>query len=232
MTQPNAPYGEPYFADGQSTIWHGDALEVLGHLRADVVILDPPYNADKDYASTDDNLPEAKYRAWIGRLLALSAGTASTVLWFPGVRNVWWAYEAMAESGLRVRRMLGWHKKEFAGDKFSGGPAMCWEPIFWMTDGEPIWNQTRGLMGRDFLVVNSTHGRPSYGHPCPKPIEVMRWLIAMFVPEGGTVLDPTMGIGTTLVAAKELGRKAIGIEIDEGYCLAALNRLAQEVLAL
>lgn len=66
-------------------------------------------------------------------------------------------------------------------------------------------------------------------HPTEKPIELMRWCLS-FAPEAQTILDPFMGSGTTLRAAKDLGRKAIGIEIEERYCEIAANRLRQSVL--
>jgi site-specific DNA-methyltransferase (adenine-specific) len=68
------------------------------------------------------------------------------------------------------------------------------------------------------------------GHPCPKPVEWALWLVERCCPASGTVLDPFMGSGTTLRAAKDIGRKAIGIEIEEKYCEIAAKRLAQEVL--
>jgi DNA modification methylase len=64
-----------------------------------------------------------------------------------------------------------------------------------------------------------------------KPTELMRWCIG-FAPDAQTILDPFMGSGTTLRAAKDLGRRAIGIEINESYCRIAVERLRQEVLAL
>jgi hypothetical protein len=70
------------------------------------------------------------------------------------------------------------------------------------------------------------------GHPCPKPIKVMTWLINRSSRENETILDPFMGSGTTLRAAKDLGRKAIGIEIEEKYCEIAARRMEQEVLPL
>jgi site-specific DNA-methyltransferase (adenine-specific) len=69
-------------------------------------------------------------------------------------------------------------------------------------------------------------------HPCPKPVTFMRWVVERCTASADTVLDPFMGSGTTLRAAKDLGRRAIGIEIEERYCEIAARRLAQEVLPL
>jgi DNA modification methylase len=66
-------------------------------------------------------------------------------------------------------------------------------------------------------------------HPTQKPITLMKWCIGFF-PDAQIILDPFMGSGTTLRAAKDLGRKAIGIETEEAYCEIAANRLAQGVL--
>jgi site-specific DNA-methyltransferase (adenine-specific) len=63
-----------------------------------------------------------------------------------------------------------------------------------------------------------------------KPIELMRELVSLFTDPGELILDPFMGSGTTLRAAKDLGRRAIGIELEEKYCEIAVQRLAQEVL--
>jgi len=70
------------------------------------------------------------------------------------------------------------------------------------------------------------------GHPSQKPIRLMLYLIVKFSSEGWLILDPFMGSGTTLRAAKDLGRKAIGIEIEEKYCEIAARRMSQSVMAL
>ena len=77
---------------------------------------------------------------------------------------------------------------------------------------------------------SSTFLSEKNGHPCPKPIEWMKWCVRIGSIYNEFILDPFMGSGTTLVAAKELGRKAIGIEIEEKYCEIAARRLAQEML--
>jgi site-specific DNA-methyltransferase (adenine-specific) len=68
------------------------------------------------------------------------------------------------------------------------------------------------------------------GHPCPKPLLWITWALSLASVSGDCICDPLMGSGTTLVAAKNLGRKAIGIEIEEKYCAIAVERLRQDVL--
>lgn len=67
-------------------------------------------------------------------------------------------------------------------------------------------------------------------HPMQKPLALMQWILSLDDMPPGCVLDPYMGSGTTLVAAKSLGRKAIGIDVDKAYCDAAVERLSQKVL--
>lgn len=231
----------PYYDDGLVTIYHGDCLEVA--YDADVfprcsqvdnlVLLDLPYNVGKAYDGYDDDLDEKVYWSWVGQVLDSYGG--QTLAWFPGALNIERALIELHSSGWTpLRRLLAWHKKEYAGDLFHSGPAMCWEPIIWA--GSDHWNKKFGAWGRDLLVVNSTHGDPLRQlHPCPKPPEVLRWLVGLFAPDpesGGSVVDPTMGTGTTLLEAKYLGVRAIGIEQSERYCEVAARRLDQQVLDL
>lgn len=227
----------PYYQDDSCTIYHGDCAEVLdalGTALADAVLTDPPYNVGKDYGDAhDDAKTDDGHDEWLAKRLELATRGVDGLVFFSGTKNFHRA-PLVLPPGFQIHRILGWHRKEFAGDKWVGGPAMCWEPIVWASRAEqPFYNRLFGHMGRDFLVVNSTHGDPLRAvHPCPKPKRVMDWLVGLFVPEGGSVLDPFMGTGTTLRAAKDSGRRAIGIDSNERYCEVAAQRLGQEVLAV
>jgi site-specific DNA-methyltransferase (adenine-specific) len=88
-----------------------------------------------------------------------------------------------------------------------------------MAGGDDVYEASTPRLGRD---ADAT------GHPYQKPLEVMEWLVGKT--SASLIIDPFMGSGTTLVAAKNLGRKAIGIELDEQWCEVVARRLAQEVL--
>ncbi len=91
---------------------------------------------------------------------------------------------------------------------------------------------TNHLGCKNTMMVLNQQNEPESDHPCPKPYKIMTKMVVLGSTEGDTILDPFMGSGTTLRAAKDLGRKAIGIEIEERYCEIAARRLSQEVFAL
>lgn len=93
---------------------------------------------------------------------------------------------------------------------------------------EPILVYGKNPFDVDFKIFPANTMAGDLGHPCPKPLKLMTWLIEGSKAEG-LILDPFMGSGTTLRAAKDLNRKAIGIEIEEKYCEIAALRMSQEV---
>lgn len=196
-----------------------DVLRTMLENSVDVAITDPPYNVGKAYNSHDDSMPEDEYVAWMQDVYRELGRVCDSVVFFPGTRRFLQTNEFLAKSDLSVRRILGWHKREFAGDLWSGGPAMCWEPVVWAATSEsPYYNKIFGTWGRDFFVVDATHGDEARAvHPCPKPLLVMRWLVNLFCPEDGTVLDPFMGTGRTGVACVIQSRGFVGIEKDPVY---------------
>lgn len=222
---------KPYYDHDGVTIYQGDSIDVLRHVDADVTITDPPYNKGKVYdGGHNDDMTQVQYEFWLGSIF--DALPTQALIYTPGKDNLLGVNDMLAGSEFEVERILAWHKKEFAGDLWSGGPAMCWEPVIWASREHPaFFNRIFGHQGRDLLVVPSTHGGPK-DHPCPKPLAVMKWLVNLFTPDGGIVLDPFMGSGTTLVAAKALGFRSIGVELSEEYCELAVKRLAQGVLSL
>ena len=92
-------------------------------------------------------------------------------------------------------------------------------------DGELVWTSLDAVV-REFTLPNKG-GKNQ--HPTQKPVKLMGWCIGL-IDDPQSILDPFMGSGTTLRAAKDLNRKAIGIEIEEKYCEIAANRMSQEVL--
>jgi DNA modification methylase len=106
------------------------------------------------------------------------------------------------------------------------------KPNGWIGESTERGHNNSGGASRFFYVAKASKKERGKGndHPTVKPLQLMRYLVKLVTPPDGTVLDPFMGSGTTLEAARNLGRKAIGIEIEERYCEIAAKRLQQEVL--
>lgn len=204
----------PYYDHGGITIYHGDCREIAPTLGTDfAVVSDPPYGISFD---TD-------YRRFTsgGTLHAPVAGDTEAFDPTPwmGYRGgaVLWGANCYPER-LRIGSWLVWDKR------FKNGAAFLADAeVAWMSKGHGVYLYAETSQG--FVRSESVE------HPTQKPVGLMRWCIAK-VGGDGTILDPFMGSGTTLRAAKDLGRKAIGIELEERYCEIAARRLEQEVLDL
>ena len=214
----------PYYQDDAVTIYHGDARECLDWLAADVLVTDPPYG--------------------LGGALSMSGWTSARRFgrqtWDDDLRarddvlGLWGAEKPYAVFG-SPRRLsdaprhreipLIWDKGDMVA---MGDTSFPWRATYELiyVGGAP-WH---GHRGPAVLRVPHHSGVASaIGHPSAKPVTLLKLLIGK---SEGAVADPFMGSGTTLVAAKDLGRRAIGIEIEERYCEIAATRCSQEVLGL
>jgi DNA modification methylase len=197
----------PYYEQDGITIYHGDCREVLPCLpRIELIVTDPPYGVGLKYGKAVNDSPETHFE-WFRPVLEQMRATATTVVFTHRVRAL---QELTDWSHVGV-----WAKPMSFGYKINNWLGH-WEPIF--VYGKP------DQVSFDVFTYNTT--APN-GHPVPKPEPLLLHLLKIF---HGDVLDPFMGSGTTLVAAKRLGRRAIGIEIDERYCEMAARRLAQGAL--
>lgn len=213
----------PYYDDGHGiVIYLGDCREILPHLpKVDLVLTDPPYGMalDTDYSG---------FNGWNGKGLVHAEIIGDGQPFDPkpfliAQHHIFWGAQyfchALPESG-------GWLVFNKRGD---GAPSeICFG------DCELAWAD---MMQSVRMFSRMWHGVARWSsegvlHPSQKPIELMKWCIGLAKTASGTILDPFMGSGTTLRAAKDLGRQCIGIEIEEKYCEIAARRLGQEVLPL
>lgn len=150
---------------------------------------------------------------------------------FSDVESTYMWRREMERFGLRYIRTGAWVKPDAMPQMTGDRPAVGFEPctIAHGTARPMRWNGG-GLPALWTHFISKGAARPD--HPCPKPEALMLELVAQFTDAGETILDPFSGSGTTLMAAKRIGRKAIGIEINEQYCEVAAKRLSQGALAL
>ena len=209
---------KPYYEDDAVTIYHGDCRDVLPEIEHDAIVTDAPYGVDMQYASFEDSPANVRALAdWLAPYLLSSKRSAV----FSGVPQMWlWP---------QPKWVLAWSYAPMTNEWSPWGYAQ-WQPVL-VYGKDPFMATQRGPRPTVF-----THTRPpdkrSNNHPCPKPFPVMTWAMGRTTLESDVVVDPFMGSGTTLKAAKDLGRRAIGIEIEERYCEVAAQRCAQEVLAV
>lgn len=215
----------PYYDDGQCVIYHGDCREVTAWLDGDVLVTDPPYGIGWRRGGNPARL--SRPHAGIANDEDTSARDEALTMWGQLPALVFGSFYAPAPDG--VRQVLVWHKGDTQGVVGSTtGFRRDAEPIY-LCGGWPVVNVKWSS------VVRSSRGSwndelGATGHPHTKPIDLMRLLVDRCPP--GVIADPFMGSGSTIRAAMDLGRRAIGVELDERYCEVAAKRLAQGVLAL
>lgn len=200
-----------YYQDDWATIYCGDCREILPMLEpVDLVLTDPPYNVGKHFGeNTDDN--RSDYEEWCGkwfgdlksRNILITPGIANLRQWL--IMNPRWVIAWVKDNSMK-RITIGFN---------------CWEPVL-------FWGESQPESYRD-VITCPTIPQNVNGHPTPKPEKLFLMLISDYSENGNLILDPFLGSGTTCVAAKNLNRKSIGIEIEEKYCAIAVKRLRQSV---
>lgn len=248
----------PYYEHGGITIFHGDCREVLPTLTPasfDMALADPPYGdtsldwdvRDLSWLDLSEPAIKATGSVWcFGSLRMFMAQAMDLARAWRIAQDVVW--EKHNGSGFHADRFKRVH--EHAVQLYRTDSP--WESVYkhpvttpdatprtvrrkkraphWGEIGEGHYVSQDGgpRLMRSVIYVRSCHGEAD--HPTQKPTGILRPLIEYSCPPGGAVLDPTMGAGSALVAAKEMGRRAVGIEIQERYCEAAAKRLSQETL--
>lgn len=220
---------KPYYEDEFSTIYHGDCREILPAVVADCFITDPPYGVglvgrttkdsfrpgsyDEGYEDTEENVRDICVPIVQSMIDRFGRGAVT-----PGVK--------CAQIYPRANDIGAIYLPAGAA-RTSWGFSSIMPILFYGKD--PFLQDGKGgrLNGYSFTGRSEDNG-----HPCPKPVDVMKWLCRRVARQGETIVDPFCGSGTTLRAAKDTGRKAIGIERVERYCQIAAERLSQNVLDL
>jgi site-specific DNA-methyltransferase (adenine-specific) len=224
----------PYYSDDRVTLYHGDCREITEWLAADVLVMDPPYGREwrqgevKSAGMKTAHVRNAASKTGIANDTDTSVRDSVLEMW--GKRRAIVFGDLMLPPPAGTQLVGAYRKPVDAGLRGAmGGVRRDLEAIY-LLGGWPS-----GIGGRSSLfatrnvLVGSPHGivARSGKHPHSKALDVMEELIAL---TSGTVADPTAGGGATLVAAKALGRPAIGVELEERYCEVIAKRLAQDVL--
>lgn len=199
---------QPYYQDEYCTIYHGDCRHVLLTVqRQDLVLTDPPYGIK----ANKQTLGSGRKKFHRGGDWDLSIPTNIDQILGAGKLACIWGGNYMTEFLPPTNDWLVWHKDN-DGLSFS--------------ECELAWTN----FGCQMRHLTHHWGGEKKTHPTQKPLNVMRWCFKHAPGDPQSIIDPFMGSGTTLLACKLEGRKAIGIELDESYCEKAANRLRQGVL--
>ncbi len=214
---------KPYYEHGGITIIHGDCRGVLPGLSSvDFCWTDPPYNVGKDYGVWNDNMLDHEYKSFITMAIKLIKSKSALIAMLVPTKHILYYWNQLGVDYKQI--ILSWDQAGALRGKFSNQFSSI------LTNANPskviknVWHNCQ-MTGRGYFFTEDKYGHPGYTSE-----DVTKRVLSPFTNEGDLVLDPFMGSGTTLRAAKDLGRRAIGVEISEKYCEIAAKRLSQEVL--
>ncbi len=212
---------KPYYEDSAVTIFLGDCREILPTLEpVDAVVTDPVWPNAPDGLFDDIPDPQELFSSMVHllraeRLVVILRGD-SDPRFLLSVPSSWPFFRTQ----ILPYVMPGYIGRKLGGDEI----AYCF--------GTPIPSREGQRVIPGHAPKAQPNGRAANGHPCSRAIAHMLFLVRWWSEANETILDPFMGSGTTLRAAKDLGRKAIGIEIEERYCEIAAERMSQSVMEM
>lgn len=238
---------KPYYSDGLVTLYHGDCREILPSLTADALITDPPYAVQKNgdmlgyvsanwaekathsrgYADHDPTAFAELMRDTFEPAYATLPDGATGIA-YCGNRTFHQMVTQIEAAGFQPLDVLVFASQGVAKSTTTLAPGHEIASLF-RKPGKPRhinpdWKQSNRFDLRK--------PREDIDHPTPKPVRWMEVAVGLASAPGDAVLDPFAGSGSTLVAAVNLGRKAVGIESQEHYCELAANRLSNQTAAL
>lgn len=244
----------PYYEDAWTTIYHGEACATLHQLpeaSVDVLLTDPPYSSGGAFRGDRIADPSDKYSAsWVIDPLAYGTfgGDNRDQRAFAAWVSAWsWQALRLTKPGGHAFCFSDWRQLPITTDAVQLGG--------WTWRGILAWDKvtTRPIPGRFYntleFITWATHGPAAKAttatpaalirvpnvrghekaHPTQKPVALLKHLLSIVPGEELVMLDPFMGAGSTLVAAKYTGHRAIGVEVEERFCEAAAKRLTQDV---
>lgn len=204
---------KPYYDHAGITIYHGDCREIFPSVAADVLCFDPPYGTNEHGGYG---------RRQLGLETIENDGDTSVR---DAILALWGDRQAITFASPRHAEPPGRWDYRLVWDKCSPGLGSPWRWQHEMVYLRGQWVNKPGVPSvLSFPAGNAMRDR---WHPHEKPVRLM---FALLNGTSGTVVDATCGSGSTLRAARDLGRRAIGIEVEERYCEIAAKRLSQEVL--
>lgn len=218
----------PYYSDDLVTLYQGDCREINAWLAADVLVTDPPYGRTWRQGRLKNKRQADDSHAGIAGDLDTTTRDAALARWDGRLALVFGDLMLAPPTG--TKQVLIYRKPPNAGTRGAmGGRRRDVEAIYMLGP----W--PTGLGGKTCVIATAapSQGNPSspqgrYGHPHAKPLDVMEELIGSC--PAGVIADPFAGSGSTLVAAKLQGRRAIGVELEERHCEMVATRLAQDAL--
>lgn len=221
-----------YYEDEWVTLHHGDSRVITDWLEADVLVTDPPYgrnwHSGQGMTNSNGGGRGSKAHEGIAGDRDTTARDAALEAWGDHLAIVFG--DPLITPPTRTRQALVYAKPIDSGIKGArAGFRRDVEMVYLVGDWWVGVGGRSSILTTGALVAGPRGLSVRYEHPHAKPIDVLQALIGI-TGDGTTIADPFAGSGSTLVAAKQLGRRAIGVELEERYCEVIANRLAQDAL--